>query len=239
LLDQSVVKFLNLRASYPQQQVMIMDFASSYCWGNNEQTSKIAIGALNEFTADGKIDKNICNLYRSDTWLSLTKSSHPSSENIESSKFWLISPESASKYEKIQNSWVQMITSDPVTYSQNKITFASKLLIGSDTRGFRFLGEQNLVKKLQGILLIPYDFVITFHLLSLGSFFVLLLLIPIRRKIHTKNQNFEFTPSMAICFASALLWLILSSIAYIGSNGRYTYTITLLSAIFILREESK
>jgi hypothetical protein len=57
------------------------------------------------------------------------------------------------------------------------------------------------------------------------------------RKIPHKNRDFQITTEMIICLIGASIWLFLSSIAYIGSNGRYTYTITLLSMAFLMKEE--
>jgi hypothetical protein len=236
LLDQAAAKTLNLRESYPQQQVMIMDFAASYCWGNNIETGEAAISALQEFTLDEKFSDKACNLFRADTWLSLTNSHNLSAMKGVDSDFWLVAPGNDAKFNDIQDTWIKMILGDPVTYFQNKLMFGSKLVIGSDTRGLRFLNEPETLKKIQGLLFIPYDIAITGHLWSIGIFVFFTIVYLVRRKFKDGVSNFEVTPPLAVCFFSSTLWLGLSSIAYIGSNGRYTYTVTLLSAIFLLKE---
>jgi hypothetical protein len=115
--------------------------------------------------------------------------------------------------------------------------FASKLFIGSDTRGLRVSSANTPLQKLQGAYFIPYDFVITLHLLSIGVFCFFIIVYAQSRRILFKRKNLEFSPEALVCFSACALWLTLSSIAYIGSNGRYTYTITLISLLFLLKEE--
>jgi hypothetical protein len=236
-LDQSSVAFLELKPSYPQQQVMIMDLTSSYCWSNNASTSANSLIALTQFTSDESFGENICNLYRADTWVSLTKSIYPSSSHIDDPDFFLIPPEDEESYSIVEGIWLQNIVSDPITYLQNKLTFMSKLLVGSDTRGFRYFAEVNVFKKSQGLYFFVYDLVITLHLISIGALYLMILLLMYFRKIPHKNRDFQITTEMIICLIGASIWLFLSSIAYIGSNGRYTYTITLLSMAFLMKEE--
>jgi hypothetical protein len=236
-LDQSIVKFLELKPSYPQQQVMIMDLASSYCSSNNASTSTRSLIALSRFTSDKSFGEKVCNLYRTDTWVSLTKSIYPSSSHIDNSDFWLISPNDEESYSFVEAIWLQNIVSDPITYMQNKLNFMSKLIVGSDTRGFRFFAEVEVLKKLQGLYFFIYDLVVTFHLMSLGALFLMILLLMYFRKLSLNSRDFQITTEMIVCLLGASIWLFLSSIAYIGSNGRYTYTITLLSMAFLLKEE--
>jgi hypothetical protein len=237
LLEHTTAKSLNLQPSFPQQQVMIMDLASSYCWSNNDETAYTAISALNLFSSEKNLEKNVCNLYRSDTWLSLTKPDHASSSYLTHSNFKLIEPNNNATYSKLQSKWLRIIITDPVTYLQNKITFAAKLFIGSDTRGLRVSNANTPLQKLQGAYFIPYDFVITLHLLSIGVFCFFIIVYALSRRILLKRKNLEFSPEVLVCFSACALWLTLSSIAYIGSNGRYTYTITLISLLFLLKEE--
>lgn len=228
--EVAITKSLNLVKSYPEQQVMIMDVAASYCYTNNTSTGARAKEALQLFSSDSAYPKTACQLYRPDTWLSLTKAGNTSSEGIRSS-FWLIEVGDFERYEKAKSLWLKMILSDPVTYLQNKMIFAGKLLIGSDSRNLTFLNEQNTKLKLLALYKLPYDLAITFHLYSLLAAGIFLLIGPVSRFRKSKSRNLVVSRETLLLLSSLVIWLGLSSIAYIGSNGRYTYTITLLALL--------
>lgn len=234
----AITKSLRLAKSYPEQQVMIMDVAASYCYSNNSSTGTRAKRALKLFSSDSSYPKTACQLYRPDTWLSLTKDENPSSKGLKSD-FWLIKAGDQNKYEQVKSLWIKMILKDPVTYLQNKIIFAGKVLIGSDSRNFLFINEQRLVLKFLAIYKIPYDLAITFHLYSLFAGIIFILIGPLLLLKRRESINLEIDGETLLIFLSLFIWLALSSIAYIGSNGRYTYSITLLALVllFSLRNE--
>ena len=228
--EVAITKSLNLVKSYPEQQVMIMDFAASYCYTNNSSTGVRAKDALQLFSSDRAYPKTACQLYRPDTWLSLTKAANISSAGIKSD-FWLIQVGGSIKYEKAKSLWLKIILGDPVTYLQNKMVFAGKLLIGSDSRNLTFLNEKNATLKLLALYKLPYDLAITFHLYSLAATAIYLLIGPVVRLRKSKSGNIEVRGETLLLLSSLVIWLGLSSIAYIGSNGRYTYTITFLALL--------
>lgn len=224
-LEILVNKSLNLIKSYPQQQVMIMDLASNYCWGTQQSSNIISRDALRTFTNDKSMDLSICQFFRADTWVSLTNNGKVSSYGLESD-FELIAPNQGALYESVFQSWLKIILQDPVTYFQNKIIFATKVLIASDTRGIRLSEAISTHELIQGLILLPYDLVITFHLMSIGAVTLILLFL----------LSLNGTRSLAITKVGLLmcvLWLITTTIAYIGSNGRYTYSASLLAILFI------
>jgi hypothetical protein len=86
---------------------------------------------------------------------------------------------------------------------------------------------------MSGLFFIPFDTVISLHLLSpvltflLGIIIVILSLsrITIYRLINTREIVFAFL------FLSC--WILNTSIAYIGDNGRYTYLSSFVFYIFL------
>jgi hypothetical protein len=234
----AITKSLKLAKSYPEQQVMIMDVAASYCYTNNTSTGARAKSALQLFSSDEKYPGVACQLYRPDTWLSLTKAGNTSSEGI-TSDFWLIEAGDSNKYEKVKSLWMNMILSDPVTYVQNKVIFGGKLLIGSDSRNFSFLNEKDLKRKLLALYKLPYDLAITFHLFSLLATVIFLLVGPICLYRKGNSGLLVVDSERLLLFLSLLIWLGLSSIAYIGSNGRYTYTITIITLILLISSQNE
>jgi hypothetical protein len=234
ILEFSASKSLMLVKSYPQQQVMIMDMATTFCHTNNSRSGKTAKDALLLFTSDQNFPKVACQLFRTDTWLSLTRSGNESSKDI-TSDFWLIQPGETQKYESLKSKWVEIILTDPVSYLQNKITFASKLIIGSDTRGFSITSAQTTREKIVSVYKFPFEVAITFHLLSVLLAIIFITFIPFTRLANGHKSFVELDRFTLSLLASLSLWVIFSSIAYIGSNGRYSYSITLITICLYLQ----
>lgn len=223
-------KVLQLKRSYPEQQVMIMDAAASYCFTNNISTGNKAREILGIFTPSDNFSKNVCQFFRADTWLSLTASKNASSEGL-NSDFWIIPAGASEEYEQLRKKWIELVTADPVTYIQNKIVFFTRLAIGSDSRNFSFLLTGKKTEFLSGVVKLPYDIFIFFHLLSILSIISILITVSISSSVRAKLGFVKFQNKTLVLVLSLILWTICSAIAYIGSNGRYTYAISLIAAI--------
>jgi hypothetical protein len=238
LTEYTISKSLGLVKSYPEQQVMLMDSAASYCYTNNPSTGAQAERALKLFSTNPKFPNTACQLFRPDTWVSLTSGRNTSSKGI-SSDFTLIQAGEKTKYRQLRTGWIEMVTSDPVTYFQNKIIFAGKLIIGSDSRNISFLNQTNTLDKVRALYRAPYDVSISLHLFSLMATIILIVLSPLSRYIRRKTLGVEFD-ALAVSLISAIsFWVCLSSIAYIGSNGRYTYSISIISMLLLITYRSR
>ena len=233
--DLIISKSLGLKKAFPEQMVMLTDIATSYCYSNNFQTGERAKVALNLFSPRETLSENACQLYRPDTWISLTKINKVSSENAKID-FELIQPTQSSKYEKLKSYGIQLVVKDLVTYLQNKILFAGKLIVGSDSRSLSLLSAGTIFQKMTALFRFVYEFAISCHLYSVIAIFFYLLIFPIVRYKKATNKGLRLDQLAVNVIASLILWIILSSIAYVGSNGRYTYSITLLSLILLVRE---
>lgn len=231
-------KSLRLEKSFPQQQVMLMDVAATYCYTTNTQTGERAARVIQNFSDDPNYKSFVCQLYRPDTWLSLTKSINTSSSGFEAD-FKLIQPGNVKQYEELESRWLEIIIKDPVTYIQNKILFASKLLIGSDSRNISILTAESTSTRILGIYKFVYDIAITLHLFSLLVCILILFLIPAKRYLNNRNESLSIDQYTIYILSSILIWNSLSAIAYIGSNGRYTYALSLLSLVLYLSHKSQ
>lgn len=228
---------LDLRKSYPEQQVMLMDTAATYCYTSNLESGLRAKSTLALFSNDPSYTNFACQLYRPDTWVSLTQSINASSESFEVD-FSLIQPDEMYKYEVLKAAWVKTIVTDPVTYIQNKILFGSKILIASETRGLSILSANSASTKVMAFFRIPFEIALTFHLYSLFALLSLLFFKPVKDFFSRKLDSIDIEKTSVYLICSAILWTILSSIAYIGSNGRYTYALTFLSLIIYISHVS-
>jgi hypothetical protein len=227
------VKVLKLNKSFPQQQVMLMDIAATFCYTNNYETGIKAGEALNFFTTDLNYQKYACQLYRPDTWVSLTQALNASSAGLEVD-FSLIQPNNEKAYTSLKDKWLNIVLSDPVTYLQNKLSFGNKLLIGSDTRALSVFSAQTFSEMVMSIYRLPFDIAISLHLFSLFACISMFILFSLVHMIKKRDSSFILKEDALMLITSMLIWSALSSIAYIGSNGRYTYAITMVSSIIYL-----
>ena len=227
-LESLTVKYLRLSSSYPEQQVMLMDAAASYCYSNNSSTGLQAQEMLRLFSQNPSSTKATCQFYRTDTWLSLTHSIYPSTVGMQSD-LWLIAAGDKTKYQILRKAWVDLIFSDLVTYIQNKSLFFGKLLIGSDSRTFGIRTADSNSEIVAGLYKIPYDLAVSFHLFSL---FALILFLIFGSLSRMKGEwKICLDQRILLLLLTIFLWTSISSLAYIGSNGRYTYSITILIAV--------
>lgn len=234
-IESSAANSLQLKKSFPEQQVLLMDSAATYCYTTNIETGIMAKKALLLFTTDPNYPKFVCQLYRPDTWLSLAEAKNASAEGYEVD-FRLIQPGDLNRYEALRLSWVKMIENDPITYLQNKILFASKLLIGSDSRNISIFSAETNATKMLAIFRILYDVAITIHIYSFLVLILTLFFLPYFKFLKMKPSGLVIDPvSINMLFAVGF-WIFLSSIAYIGSNGRYTYALTILCLVIYLSE---
>jgi hypothetical protein len=236
-LEFLATKSLKLNKSFPEQQVMLMDAAATYCYTTNTATGMRAEKALMIFTSDPNYSKFVCQKYRPDTWLSITQGVNSSSEGSEAD-FNLIRAGDTRNYETLKSTWLNFIISDPVSYLQNKILFASKIFIGSDSRSISIFSAKTKSTKTLAIYRIPYDIAITLHAYSLLALMTILFLIPINGYLQKRKNGLTIDRVTVNLLTAVFLWTALSAIAYIGSNGRYTYALTILSLVIYVSHVS-
>jgi hypothetical protein len=236
-LEFLAAKSLRLNKSFPEQQVMLMDAAATYCYTTNTATGMRAEKALMIFTSDPNYSKFVCQKYRPDTWLSITQGVNSSSKGSEAD-FNLIRAGDTRNYETLKSTWLNFIISDPVSYLQNKILFASKIFIGSDSRSISIFSAKTKSTKTLAIYRIPYDIAITLHAYSLLALMTILFLIPINGYLQKRKNGLTIDRVTVNLLTAVFLWTALSAIAYIGSNGRYTYALTILSLVIYVSHVS-
>lgn len=237
VFEKTASKILNLNDSFPEQQVFITDFASTYCYSNNNNSAKIALQSLEKFTNEQNYNLKICNYFRLDNYHSLIQedSNVLSAQELQT-QFALLKFNQRETYNEIRASWLKLVLSDPVTYLQNKIQMATKLIIASDTRGLRIFNAKTFKDQIGGAIFIIYDLAITLHLMSLLALLILLFFVNLFNSKLDSLKGIFVPKDQLLLICSAISWLVCSAIAYIGSNGRYTYSITLLIYLFLLRD---
>lgn len=227
LLEVSTTNLLNLQKSYPEQQVMIMDVTASYCYSNNFESGIKSRKLIQIFSNSPNVTKEICQFFRADTWISLTKNSKASTEGLQTN-FGLIPVGDERKYQALKQGWIELIAQDPVTYFQNKVVFAGKLIIGSDSRNFSWFRPSLSGEFLSSVVRIPFDVAVAIHALSIAAVVLFLFFFPFVKSIRNRTGYVRIDFVNLVMFLALTLWASLSVIAYVGSNGRYSYSITLI-----------
>ena len=210
-----------------------MDAVATFCYTTNSVTGEKAKYILTLFSDSERFPEIVCNVFRPDTWVSLKNAERLPSLTDEFN-FHLIAPGEEKKFSRLVHEWRKLVLTDPISYFQNKIIFGGKLLVGSDTRGLSFLSQDSTRNRILAMYRIPYELAISLHLYSIAASIIYLLLLPIRKFIRNLEDGLKLDRISIFLIFSQLLWLWLSSIAYIGSNGRYTYTVVLLSSALYL-----
>lgn len=235
-IEISSSKLLHLQKSFPEQQVMIMDAAASYCYSNNVSTNSRANSLLNYFSTDKQFGDYACNIFRADTWLSLTRENNLSDST---GSFWIIPAGDLANYQTIKRSWIKLITLDPITYFQNKILFAGKIIVGSDSRNLAILNANGIQEEIAAIYKLPFDLFITLHAFSVIAVFSYICIFLLCKKRSLRSNLIQIDRSLASVSFSIFLWVSLSAIAYIGSNGRYVYSITLMTLVLLMSKNQQ
>jgi hypothetical protein len=233
---------------HPELQVIISDLASMTCLSSNNELRKNGTDLLNSFSNTFYSNGEICGDFQLNTWQSVGSWSLNSSEiSLEASqdassrysKILISSDMTAREYIEIRNSWLNLIASNPKDYLQVKLIHANQVMISGDTFGLRILNADSSKEYFAGIFFVPFDIVISLHLLSPALTFLIGFIIIILRFSRMTIDKLIRTREVTLSFLFVFCWVLTTSIAYIGDNGRYTYLSSFIFYIFIFSGISK
>jgi len=234
---------------HPELQVIISDVASMTCLSNNIQLRKNGTDLLNNFSKTFFSNGQICEDYRLSNWGSVGSWSLNSFESnlvtnfnggvSRYSKILISSDMTAEKYTEIRNSWLNLLANYPKDYLQIKLIHANQIMISGDTFGLRISNAGSTKKYLAGIFFVPFDIVITLHLLSPAMTFLIGFIIIVLWLSRISIYELIRTQEVAFAYLFVFFWVLMTSIAYIGDNGRYTYLSSFIFFIFIFFRLSK
>jgi hypothetical protein len=225
---------------HPELQVIIMDASSFACLGLDEQTRKSGEQVLNHFDKeDTKSSTILCKNFRMNTWQSagFWKLSEAEKASlgiapvpISEYKVQASTSLSDSRIEAIRNAWFKMIKSNPKEYVELKTLQAAQLMLGADSAKLDLSRSNNLITNLRNVLNLPFNILLVTHGISTISCLVILFLVGLKStNLGTRLEFIKFIGIVSI----PLCWLGISAIAFIGDNGRYTYSATFI-AFFLL-----
>jgi hypothetical protein len=218
----------------PELQVVTFDVAYMSCLSNDKGVRKDGTDILNFLSESNYSNNEICESFRLNTWQSVGKWSVSQQElgqttylnDVSNSKIAIATSISDEKYKKIRNKWVAYLLNNPRDYLQIKIIQLSQVLVVGDTFGFRAIEDLTKEIQISKLFFIPYDFMISFHILS-PLLTILFSLILISVRYSSLNINVIFIEAnLYIAYFFVICWAMLTTIAYIGDNGRYLYLST-------------
>ena len=211
VLDQGSRKILNLKDSYPEQQVMILDMASLACLSPEKSSQLFAIESLKPISTSPTLNRErLCGQFYPQSWASLTFYSNPDDPVLR-----MIAVGESSTYKQIRDSWIDLITDQPIQYLQVKIFQVSQLFFAGDSFTLWPSG-------FAGLPLIPYELT---KALRIFSFLPILLLF----SWITFSSRIQIDPRVRRAILSTYVIAIgIVTIAFIGDNQRYISWLAML-----------
>ena len=211
IFDISSKKFNNLKSSFPEQQVMILDISSMVCLSPDKNVQLLATTSLKPISNTSDLTREkICGQFYPQSWASLVFYSNPNDPALR-----MISIDDYRTYQTLRKSWLELIIHEPIQYIQVKIIQVSQLFFAGDSI--------NLVPKtFFDIPLIPFEIL---KALRLFSFLPVLLFFSwitfsSRIQINSKIRKLIF---LTYIFATLNI-----TIAFIGDNQRYISWLSIL-----------
>ena len=229
---------------HPEIQVFIADLSTMTCLSNDNKVREKGNLILNRISGTNYEVKEVCADFRLSNWGSIGSWALSQSElndiNLKEeeqaySKITISSNLSNNAYRKIREDWARFILENPKTYLEAKSIQANQVLLSGDTFGLRITSANNFKDQITGLFFLFYDLSISLHLLSpiftlfFGTSVLVILFsrLPIYLVLRDRNVITAYS-----CIAA---WTILTTVAYIGDNGRYTYLSTFIFYFLIFK----
>jgi hypothetical protein len=211
ILDLGSKKLMNLKDSYPEQQVMILDMASLACLSPDKSTQNSALSALQPISTSTYLDRTrLCGQFYPQSWASLVFYSNPNDPAIR-----MITTNESNTYKSIRNSWIDLITSKPTQYLQIKIFQVSQLFLAGDS-------SKKFPTNLREFLLLYYEIA---KALRIFSFLPILLLF----SWLTFSARIQIDLRVRYAILSTYLLAIGTvTVAFVGDNQRYISWLAML-----------
>jgi hypothetical protein len=249
LFDQGIKLVAQINDGFPEQTVELVDLSQTYCWSINPETSTQALEGIKLFSKNPDVGKYICQFLKPNSYGSLFAKS-----GIYPTTVGYISPinfldlEDAENGKKLRRIWLTTIASDPISYIQNKFISFSQVVLGGESRNIQILQTfprllelftfQNFLIFLKTLYLLPYDLMTTFHGFSPILIFIFWVCFLIYRYWNLPISA-VFNKDLTLSLSLFIFWILMTSIAFIGDNGRYTFGASALLILALFRTPNK
>ncbi len=241
-LNVILVDTMNLKKTFPEQQPMIFDLTSLYCWGTSLESNQDAIRILKIAKKTGYPDEAICSSLEPMGWDTL-RTDRPLWKY--SSPIVPINEEIDSR--NLTNGWIRTLINHPTEYLQIKIIQSTQVLTMANFLGPRtdrvFLEFQIpiVLHKFADAYILVLRVMDRLRLFSLGTFILILISVIWRETLKKSFQSWDTQSrgfSLILILLVAMFQLIVTTLGFVSGNGRYSFPFVLLGLIFLIREFS-
>lgn len=225
-LDLASHRILNMVPSYPQQQVMIMDISSMACLTPTRSQVDQALVALNSIASKSPLTKSVlCEQYYPQSWGSVV---FYGARAGQTGALHFIEANNEKTYEKLQEDWLELITSNLTSYIQMKIILGSQFLLAGESTNL-------FIRNLQTFLELPANLAKEMRLFS--GIPVFLLLFFCLSRTYRLRKNVDSSTFYGVVFY--LSFLMTSVIAFIGDNQRYIFVGAIIASLLVVQQTLK
>ena len=237
-LSQLVSTSLGLQKSFPEQQPVIFDLTSIYCWGSSLESNQLAIEYLRITKKQNYPDPSICSSLEPSGWDTL-RTDRP---------LWQYSSPlrplaNEKKVKELIRNWLTLILKHPQEYIEVKIIHSTQVVTMANAIGPRWersnslLQENPMIFQLSNFLTIPAQILDKSRIFSLGFLLILTITCLLRFSFTDQTSLSSALRKEPHLFLLALLLvfqLTLTTLSFVSSNGRYTFPFILISLIYLL-----
>jgi hypothetical protein len=242
-LNEKIVSSLQLTQSFPQQQPMILDLASLYCWGTSLQSNNDARLGLEPLKRNGYPSESICSSVEPMGWDTL-RTDRPawqySSPILPLYQF--------QDYKNLMSKWKDAIIHNPNEYIQIKLIHSLQVLTMANAIGPRVEREfsQFNLPNLAVAMVSKYTLIARLldkvRLFSLGAL-ILVLLLTFAWMTGKEARSFNFDLSQFTFIISllsfAVFQMLIITFAFVSSNGRYSFPFVFIGLILLIIHVTK
>jgi len=238
LLEKSLVNKFSLQKSYPEQQPIIFDLATNYCWGSDSNLIEDARIGLSVISNNREVSRDLCSAIIPSYWDTLH--SPPANWKIDTPLFRLTSSQEV-KLDSLKQAWLTMILNSPFDWIQTKVVFIGPALFSSNSfvdSGQASFGT-DLSAKSSYILWKLFNYpIVLLDKTRVLSFAFLLIVLVLCLVLQRRDTTCLRTPKISdLCFGLVVTVssVSLNVLTFVASNGRYMMPFILASFILLLR----
>ena len=235
LSDKYLSNHMKLVRTYPEQQPMIYDMASMYCWGNSSRANLAGENALKLVLNDGIPVPSVCASLILTSWDNLHM---PMKDWIYKSPLKRLQGEERDKFKELRNLWLNAIIQNPREYLLVKLPFTTQVLTmaNSFVKPVQSwpIANQLLNRFNEFIWNIFYFFSVILdklRLFTLGFAFLIGFILFLRNSNFVDNSlilNIKNNIRIVYLLLFLLTTLLLVTFAFVAANGRYVLPFVLL-----------
>ena len=238
LVNKSLSNWMSLEKSFPEQQPIIFDITSIYCWGSSPESNALAIKALSVLKKPNYPDPVICSSLEPTGWDTL-RTDRPLWEYSSP-----LRPLTNEKDVRILiQDWLDLIVNYPQEYIEIKFIQSTQVLSMANalgprtTRNLEFLSENSNVNYLIEFLTKLPRMLDKLRVFSLAFLFVIVLLTLLSFS-HTHKVSFlkalKQEMELFLLLSCIMFQVGLTTISFVSNNGRYSLPFVVMEYIYFL-----